>query len=64
MTLSAPAAAGFIYDAGGPEAAYFTIAGLNIAAVLLTYMRRDADLEDLLQEVAMRLVHKVETHLK
>ncbi len=36
MTLLAPAVAGFIYHAGGPEAAYFTIAGLNIAAVLLT----------------------------
>lgn len=38
MTVSAPAAAGFIYAAGGPEAAYFTIAGLNFAAVLLTGM--------------------------
>ncbi len=36
MTLASPAAAGFIYDAGGPEAAYFTITGLNFAAVLLT----------------------------
>lgn len=36
MTLAAPAFAGLIYAAGGPEAAYFTIAGLNAGAVLLT----------------------------
>lgn len=38
MTLTAPAAAGYIYASGGPEAAYFAIAGLNFAAVLLTSM--------------------------
>jgi RNA polymerase sigma-70 factor (ECF subfamily) len=32
-----------------------------IAAVLLTYMPHDADLEDLLQEVAMRMVNRIET---
>ncbi len=42
MTLSAPAIAGVIYANGGPEAAYFTIAGLNIAAVLLTSMLNPA----------------------
>ncbi len=36
MTVGAPGTAGYIYAAGGPEAAYFTIAGLNIGAVLLT----------------------------
>ena len=36
MTLAAPAFAGLIYSAGGPETAYFTIAGLNAGAVLLT----------------------------
>ncbi|MDA1297972.1 MAG: MFS transporter [Chloroflexi bacterium] len=42
MTLSAPAIAGYIYSAGGPEAAYFTIAGLNIGAVLLTSFLKPA----------------------
>jgi RNA polymerase sigma-70 factor (ECF subfamily) len=32
-----------------------------VAAVLLTYKPREADLEDLLQEVAMRLVGKIDT---
>lgn len=36
MTVAAPAVAGFIYAAGGPEAAYFTIAGMNLGAFLLT----------------------------
>lgn len=36
MTLAAPGVAGYIYAAGGPEAAYFTITGLNVVAMLLT----------------------------
>ncbi len=36
MTLIAPFVAGYIYAEGGPEAAYFTIFGLNMTAVLLT----------------------------
>lgn len=38
MTLLAPVIAGFIYGGYGPGAAYFTIAGLNFAAVALTSM--------------------------
>ena len=36
MTTMAPAAAGFMYHFGGPAVAYFVIAGLSFAAVLLT----------------------------
>ena len=35
-TLAGPVAGGFIYAAGGPEAAYFTVAGMSLAALLLT----------------------------
>ncbi len=42
MTLAAPAVAGLIYAAGGPEATYFTITGLNIGAVLLTSLLKPA----------------------
>ena len=42
MTLGAPAIAGFIYHSGGAEAAYFTIAGLNIGAVVLTSFLKPA----------------------
>jgi MFS family permease len=42
MTLSAPAVAGYIYQAGGAEAAYFAITGLNFAAVMLTTFLKPA----------------------